>query len=242
MFRKRKQPTPLFRLPPPYNPITTERGDLVTSGAAPYCAMMQVAEEDTHDNYVLCRGFDIRTNKFVDYENGNANKPGIPVAKPYGNRATSLYFIGQIIPAILPLQSSGPSPDDVLWRLGQNPGVSAVSSGHPADLDEQVNSLSTDEGKRINWMLLDSSSSTRKSLVRFTLAATLATSDASKTATITNQYGPGSDGPTGAGAITVHNLLTSTGGVYVFEGDSGDAGLAMWDTGTNYRIIQLECP
>jgi hypothetical protein len=82
----------------------------------------------------------------------------------------------------------------------------------------------------------------RKPLVRFTLSAALATSDASKTATITNQYGFGCDGSTSAAAITVHNLLTSTASTYVFEGDSGDAGLAMWDSGTNYRIIQMECP
>lgn len=81
-----------------------------------------------------------------------------------------------------------------------------------------------------------------KPLVRFTLAAALATSDASKSATITNQYGPGVDNTTSAGGITVHNLLTSTGGVYVFEGASGAAGLAAWDSGTNYRILQMECP
>lgn len=81
-----------------------------------------------------------------------------------------------------------------------------------------------------------------KPLVRFTLSAALTTSDASKSATITNQYGPGTDNTTSSGGITVHNMLTSTGGVYLFEGDSSDAGLAMWDSGTNYRIIQMECP
>jgi len=82
----------------------------------------------------------------------------------------------------------------------------------------------------------------RKKLVRFTFAQALTTSDASKTATITNQYGPGIDGPTGAGAITVYNLLTHTGGVYEFAGDIGDAGLAYHDSGNNYRIIIPECP
>lgn len=82
-----------------------------------------------------------------------------------------------------------------------------------------------------------------KPLIRFTLSAALATSDASKTGTIQTQYGPGVASPdTGSGAITLHNLLTSTGGVYVFEGASGAAGLAMWDSGTNYRILQMECP
>jgi hypothetical protein len=82
----------------------------------------------------------------------------------------------------------------------------------------------------------------RKPLVRFTLAAALTTSEASEAATIVSQYGYGCDGPTGASGITANNLLTATGGVYVFEGASGAAGLAMWDSGTNYRIIQLECP
>lgn len=95
---------------------------------------------------------------------------------------------------------------------------------------------------RLDGRLFVIQPTTYKSLVRFTLSSALATSDASKTATITNQYGFGVDNTTASGGITVHNLLTSTGGVYVFEGDSGDAGLAMWDQGTNYRIIQMECP
>lgn len=81
-----------------------------------------------------------------------------------------------------------------------------------------------------------------RSLVRFTLNSALTTSDASQTATITNQYGPGVDNTTASGGITVHNLETSSAGTFVFEGNSGDAGLAMWDETTNYRIIQIECP
>jgi hypothetical protein len=79
-----------------------------------------------------------------------------------------------------------------------------------------------------------------KLLCRFTLGAALATSDASKSATITNQYGPGKDHS--STSITVHNLLTHTAGTYVFEGDSGDAGLAYYDIGSNWRILQMECP
>lgn len=78
-----------------------------------------------------------------------------------------------------------------------------------------------------------------KPLVRFTLGGTLATSEASKAATITHQYGRGIDNST---SITVHNLLTSTASTYAFSGASGAAGLAYHDYGTNYRIIQLECP
>jgi len=80
----------------------------------------------------------------------------------------------------------------------------------------------------------------KKSLVRFTLDSTLATSDESKSATIVTQYGDGFTADITV-TITVYNLLTSTASVYVFSGASGDAGLAIWDSGVNYRIIQLEC-
>jgi hypothetical protein len=123
--------------------------------------MMQIAKEDVHQNYVVCRGFDTRMAKFVDYAAGDDNKPGIPVAKPYGKRWKSAYHIGQIFPAILPTQGRPdyvpPSPTAVDWRVGQNPGVAETSRGHPADLSEAINELTTDDGtKYIAWMLLDS--------------------------------------------------------------------------------------
>ena len=82
----------------------------------------------------------------------------------------------------------------------------------------------------------------RKPLVRFTLDSALTTTQASKAATVAagEQYGPGRDADDLS--ITVHNLLTKTASVYLFEGDSGDAGLAFWDSDQNYRIIQMECP
>ena len=78
----------------------------------------------------------------------------------------------------------------------------------------------------------------KQPLVRFTLNAALTTSDSSKAATITNQYGPGIANST---SITVYNCETASAGTYIFSADSGDAGLAIWDSGTDYRIIQLEC-
>lgn len=129
-------------------------------GFYPYCAMMQVAAEDTHANYVLCRGFDIRIAKFIDYDAADlVNSPGIPVAKPYSNRRVGAYEIAQIFPALLPLQTGNPSPADVLWRVGQNPGVAATTAGHPADLSEEVEILYTDDDPAIaiNWMMIDSS-------------------------------------------------------------------------------------
>lgn len=166
MFRKRRQPTPNFRLPPPYQPITGVQAPLMVQGIFPYCAMVQVAAEDTHEKYVLCRGHDTRINKFIDYEAGNADKPGIPVAKPYGNRIVGMYQIAQVFPAVLPLQgthpqradwygSHAPTPTSVPWRVGQNPGVAETSKGHPEDLQETIEILYTDEGVVINWMLLD---------------------------------------------------------------------------------------
>jgi hypothetical protein len=68
--------------------------------------MMQVAADDTYDDYVICRGFDPRILKFVDYASGDANKPGISVAKPFGKRTTGTYEIGEIYPAFLP--NAGP--------------------------------------------------------------------------------------------------------------------------------------
>jgi len=78
-----------------------------------------------------------------------------------------------------------------------------------------------------------------KALCRFTLDAALATTDASKTAVAQSQYGTGYGGLTN---ITVYNLLTAVAGTYVFEGASGAAGLAYLDSGTDWRIIQMECP
>lgn len=79
-----------------------------------------------------------------------------------------------------------------------------------------------------------------KQYCRFTLGAALATTDASKSATITDQYGPGWDHSTTS--ITAYNLLTHTAGTYTFSGASGHAGYAFWDTGSNWRIDQMECP
>lgn len=165
MFRKRKNPAPSFRMPPPFQPISGQHAALHASGLWPYCVLMQVAKADVHKNYCVCRGFDPRIQKFIDYEEGNEDKPGIPVAKPYGSRRTGLYEVAQIFAAALPIQSSDgsaspssvyrvpPSPTTAPIRLGQNPGK--ASDGHPADLQETVEPLLTDEGKYINWMFLE---------------------------------------------------------------------------------------
>jgi len=172
VFKKRRMATPGFGHVP-FNPINGGHNDLRTPGIYPYCAMMQVAAEDTYDDYVVCRGFDVRMLKFVDFEEGNADKPGISVAKPFGDRGaaadgqvTRKYRIGEIFPAFLTTQGAAndtdsnyvpPSPTAVLWRVGQNPGVVTDGNefgGHPAELTDEVSILSDHNGKVINWMLI----------------------------------------------------------------------------------------
>lgn len=179
MFRKIRRPTPHYKIPPPFNPITGGNADLQVDGAYPYCSMMQIAEEDTYEHYVICRGFDTRIARFVDYEKGNPDKPGISVAKMFGSRGSEEYGVGQgsarkfrvgeIFPAFLPTQGVGafpidnipsftpPSPVGVPWRVGQNPGYTDqtdVWGGHPEDLGSVVSVLYDHNGKVVNWMFI----------------------------------------------------------------------------------------
>lgn len=94
-----------------------------------------------------------------------------------------------------------------------------------------------------NFMAVAGSGATSssKKLCRFLLDAAMTTSDASGTGKITNQYGDGTAHST-SGTITVGNMLTAATSAYLFSGSSGAAGLAYWDSGTNWRILQMECP
>lgn len=175
MFRKRRRPTPHFKIPAPYNPIFGEEANLRQDGIAPYCAMMQIAAEDTYDDYVICRGFDTRILRFIDYEAGNADKPGISVAKPFGKRMPNMYEVAEVYPAFLPTQGNEaftgfrqvtyvpPSPVDVNWRLGQNPGYvdGGQEGGQPETLNDEIAILYDHNGKVINWLLIDSSAGLR---------------------------------------------------------------------------------
>jgi hypothetical protein len=170
MFRKRRRPTPGFGIPSPYNPIQGENANLRQDGVSPFCAMMQVAEHDRYENYVICRGFDPRILKFVDYAEGDPNKLGVCVAKPFGCRKIRKYRIGEVYPAFLPTQGNTdfagfrevtyvpPSPVDVHWRLGQNPGYATVvkNGGHAETLVDSIESLVDHNGRKINWMLIHS--------------------------------------------------------------------------------------
>lgn len=178
MFRKRKATPGFGRVP--YNPIHGEQANLLQEGTHPFCAMMQIAAEDVSSDYVVCRGFDTRILKFVDYDAFDPTKNGISVAKPFGKRVVGTYQIGEIYPAFLPTQGNDgsdfrkvtyvpPSPSDVLWRVGQNPGVvsGGLTGGQPADLSEEIGILYDDSGNVINWMLIDSSSACSERLEKF---------------------------------------------------------------------------
>jgi len=132
--------------------------------------MMQVAAEDTYSDYVICRGFDPRILKFIDYAEGDVDKPGISVAKPFGKRTAGTYEIGEVYPALLPTQGNDefadfrkvtytpPSPVGVNWRVGQNPGVvsGGLDGGQPGSLSDSIQVLYDHNGKVVNWLLIDS--------------------------------------------------------------------------------------
>ena len=169
MFRKRRRPTPGFGIPSPFNPIQGENANLRQDGVSPFCAMMQVAAEDIYADYVICRGFDPRILRFVDYAEGDASKPGISVAKSFGNRIIGRYQIAKVYPAFLPTQGNSdysgfkqltyipPSPVAVEWRVGQNPGVvtGASGGGQPDNLTDTIEILYDHNNKVVNWMLID---------------------------------------------------------------------------------------
>jgi len=79
--------------------------------------------------------------------------------------------------------------------------------------------------------------------IEFTLgAAALTTADASSAGATVDNFFDGINPDPGNDKITVYNKLAS-GAVYIFEGDSGDKGVAVYDDQEDkYRIIQMECP
>ena len=238
-IKKRRVRQPGFGLGgTPFNPQTGEYATLQPKGVFPYCALMQVAAEDTEVNYVVCRGWEPREQKFIDYEAGNDEKPGIAVAKPYAAREVGIYQPGAFHIAFLPMLRLGEGP-----QASQNPGVAATSTGQPADLQEEVEILYTSEGIVINWMFEAGDEPTvrnKKPKCTFTLSEELTISDASAAATITGQYGNGVDHD--SANITVYNMPAKGGG-YEFYGDSGVYGRASYTgEGTDWEIDILGCP
>lgn len=165
-FRKRRRPTHAFGINPPYSPLTGEHANLRDPGIYPYCAMFQVATEDIYADYLVCRGFDPRIKRFVEYDADDlGNKPGISVAKPYSNRHSGLYLVGHVLPALIPYT-----------RIGETPGVAETTSGHPAGLDEEIEILSDHNDVVINWMVIDGQSSVRRFEMTGSLAPTAGSS------------------------------------------------------------------
>ena len=92
------------------------------------------------------------------------------------------------------------------------------------------------------WVLVGGAgTSYKKHLCRFTAGGNFGITSASVTGTITAQIGEGDSHTTTTG-VTFNNLETGSAGTYVFEGGSGDAGLAYFSSGTTWQIIQMECP
>jgi hypothetical protein len=151
-IRRNKNPNPNFRLPTPFDPMGGDHAPLMIDGVYPHCAMMQVAAEDTHDDYVVCRGYDPRYRRFFDYDEDDlTTKPGIAVGKPFGSRRAGAYQIGQVYPAFIPLT-----------RLGQTPGEATNGSGHPEDLNDTVEILYDENDRPVNWLLIESGTDLRR--------------------------------------------------------------------------------
>src|SRR5678815_1342131 len=124
MFRKPYKPAPYFGMPgAPFNPLTGERAPLdrpPTKGTV--LSLFQVVEDDTHDNYVVCRGYEAEEDPEFRYLHDPYTVPTttpINVAKPYSVRGTFPYEQGQVILAAR-----------VKGKLGYNPGK-AVTVGQP---------------------------------------------------------------------------------------------------------------
>ncbi len=154
MFRKKRQPAPYFRMPgDPFNPVTGQRAQTgLPQTPGTILATFQVigddpedeTTEDTHDNYVVCRGFEPQIDPFFRYLHDPKTKPdtkSIKVAKPYDVRGTHPYRQGQVIVAAR-----------IATRLGFNQGKSKTTVGFPEDLDEEIEILKDDDDVAIAWL------------------------------------------------------------------------------------------
>lgn len=76
--------------------------------------------------------------------------------------------------------------------------------------------------------------------VRFELSASLAKTDASKSATIVGQYGRGGKHKT---SITVYNPADATNSNYTYSGANGASGWAFYDPiEQKFWIFDMDCP
>ena len=224
-------------MPPPYQPITGERETLRAEGVFPYCAMMQVAAEDTHDNFVICRGFDTRIKKYINYDADDPdNKPGISVAKPYGNRHVGIYTIGQIFPAFLPLCWLDKDAGTSTYPLSQSQNPGCVEDlvgvpyyqGQPVSLTETLSPLYDHNAKAINWMLIGDEAISK--VIEFTLTAAIVDAAASAEATVDAYY----DGADPGSPVNVYNTHSA-----INYAPIGATGQAIWDDYRGrYQIVE----
>lgn len=78
-------------------------------------------------------------------------------------------------------------------------------------------------------------------LCRFDAGAAFDSTDSSVSGTIQSYIGFGANHA--STSATFNNLADNTDSAYIFEGDSGDSGLAFYTgSGTTWQIIQMECP
>ena len=138
VFRKRKNPTPAFNLPEPFNPITAERAGLPNPRDITRLAYFQVFEEDNHSDYLVCRGFDPESGHFYDGTKGT-----VSVAKPWNLRGRRAFEVGWILVCC-----------KCKSLLGENAGKAESSVGQPADVVESIVPLADDEGKWVTWISL----------------------------------------------------------------------------------------
>lgn len=137
----------------PFNPVTGQRAQM---GSPPspgtILSMFQVigdtpsdaTTEDTHENYVVCRGFEPDIDPFFRYLHDPYTKPetkSIKVAKPYAVRGTYPYKRSQVIVAAR-----------IRTRLGDNQGKAHTSVGYPENLDEETDLLFDDDNVAIAWL------------------------------------------------------------------------------------------
>lgn len=91
-------------------------------------------------------------------------------------------------------------------------------------------------------VLVNFTAMSKRLIITFTLYEELEDTDETCLGTIHEQQGPGiAHTCTGAGAITLYNMHRDDGD-YEYYGDAGHYGVASWMGGTNFRILNIQCP
>jgi hypothetical protein len=84
---------------------------------------------------------------------------------------------------------------------------------------------------------------TKATHIEFTLTAELTDSASSVTADVDDYYEGRHPDPKGNGITLYNKEASGSPANFIFEGDSGDKGMAIWDRrNKRYRIWQMECP